>query len=235
MPFYVRGLTRIGSVLSGIFIAFIVSAYFLPECAATRLPERFGSLLKQINQEQRFICSSYNSSPIYLDEFEKTALDRTEVISRSLEKVRALIGIASDEVLLSKSELKCAKKAPGWLIACQSMYHVSITMIYARLWDLSTTPHHALASAVQKTTDDIFSMLICILQKRVIPLESVMDDVDMLMLLRDAVGVCKMATSENIVDDFGGESSRNHYWRSFVLMLIHLESFINTTLEMHQT
>ncbi|KAI8923721.1 aluminum activated malate transporter-domain-containing protein [Entophlyctis helioformis] len=58
-PFYDSAMYRIGLVITGVAISFVVSTFVLPERASTRLPEKFGIVMMQIADLQAYVHASY--------------------------------------------------------------------------------------------------------------------------------------------------------------------------------
>jgi hypothetical protein len=242
MPFYIRGLSRIASVLVGIFIAFVVSSFFLSERAAARIPEKFGGVILLLGDLQTFIHDSYLvDNEFVAEEFKTVALDKAGKIQISLESLRVLAENAQEEIFLSELEGRCARDVIDWLTTTRRMYYLSVTMVYARIWDVDEGIHLEMERSLRtliEVVDVSFKTLGQLLQQQSLSLNSPEDVTRALRSLREAVEL-----SRKVFDDqqrhihYEAERSYthqdwanwNHYGMTFMQLLANLEHFIEVT------
>ncbi|KAJ8322868.1 hypothetical protein QVD99_007445 [Batrachochytrium dendrobatidis] len=137
-PFYVSAVNRIGLVVLGVAISFVVSTFVMSERASTRLPERVGKIMTMIAELQEFVHLSYHDGTKEVDfsitVFRDEALVKADGIAKELEKLRVLIEDASGEILLTSSEAKAVSHSPDCQRGVERLFYLTVTMVYGRIW-----------------------------------------------------------------------------------------------------
>nr|KAJ3416277.1 hypothetical protein HK105_001304 [Polyrhizophydium stewartii] len=253
-PFYESAIYRIGLVISGVAISFVVSTLVFPERASTRLPETIGGIMLKIADLQAFVHDSYldvDEESFSMSAFRDKALVQADSISRDLEKLRTSVDNALGEILLSASEAQATEYAPVCIRDIERIFYLTVTMVYGRMWTDSCALHRVLNNQLAVLIEMLDTSLRAtahVFQRRLIHPRS--HDIDpelfssaMFPLLRDAVLMTLHIFQQQQAElhrsylslAFGEMdwTNWNHYSLSFMQCLVNLAGVIDAGIDMH--
>ncbi|KAI8903212.1 hypothetical protein EDD86DRAFT_250616 [Gorgonomyces haynaldii] len=144
IPFYLRpyfdqALLRIGLVIVGVIVSFLVSTFVFSERASARLNHQIGMILRNVDQLQQRISNSY-SNTLDLVDFKDSCIKDAEQIQTQIEQARQMMHHARQEVWITSSQN--VERLQPVFQASERLFYLSVTMLYARVWSLSKREAH---------------------------------------------------------------------------------------------